>query len=376
MRRVSHSAPADYRHCLRRCPRSGRLSRARRPLSPPSARAAARSSKDATTKSTSLTDKLDLRDPNVVAIRARGMIARGRYRMPRRAAACRAAGADERSGARTRPAGAIADAAGRRWRPSSAWPRWRTRALTAGEVARAARALRALGRFQEANAAYREAAAALRRATPPSRPPGASCSSKSTTRREALKSFQMALQADPRWTPALVGVGARARRRQPAAGDRRSRSARSKSIRPPWTRTFPRRARRRRGQIDEARQSVERALGSQSVQPRRARAARCARVRARTNRASSKRRSRRRLRLRRTTATCIASPAKSRRATTGSTRRSRSRVARSRSTRTTRRRWPTSASQLLRTGDEAGRTRGAGQRRSRSTLRRRHASTC
>ena len=72
------------------------------------------------------------------------------------------------------------------------------------EVARAARALRALGRFHEANAAYRDAAGAA--------PNDAAIQTalgdlflEKYDKAEALKSFQMALQVDPSWTPALIG---------------------------------------------------------------------------------------------------------------------------------------------------------------------------
>ena len=49
------------------------------------------------------------------------------------------------------------------------------------ELARAARALRALGRFQEANAAYRDASTGAPERSRRSRPAGASCFSRSTT---------------------------------------------------------------------------------------------------------------------------------------------------------------------------------------------------
>ena len=72
------------------------------------------------------------------------------------------------------------------------------------EVARGARALRALGRFHEANAAYIEATR--------SAPNDAAIQSafgdlflEKYDRAEALKSYQMVLQIDPKWTPALVG---------------------------------------------------------------------------------------------------------------------------------------------------------------------------
>jgi cellulose synthase operon protein C len=73
------------------------------------------------------------------------------------------------------------------------------------EVARGARALRAPGRFHEANAAYIDATR--------SAPNDAAIQSafgdlflEKYDKAEALKSYQMVLQADPTWTPALVGA--------------------------------------------------------------------------------------------------------------------------------------------------------------------------
>jgi tetratricopeptide (TPR) repeat protein len=77
--------------------------------------------------------------------------------------------------------------------------------VDAHEVARGGRAHRALGRFEEANAAYREAAAEA--------PGDAAIQTawgdlflEKYQYGEALRSYQMALQIDPRWTPALVGA--------------------------------------------------------------------------------------------------------------------------------------------------------------------------
>jgi tetratricopeptide (TPR) repeat protein len=151
----------------------------------------------------SLTDKLDSRDPNVAAIRARGMIARGRYQD---------AEALLRPVAQRAPQSEAALELGLLERlltqPAAVATLERVAALAdtsadGREIARAARALRSLGRFQEANAAYREAAAEL--------PGDAAVQTawgelflEKYNKTEALKSFQMALQADPRWTPALV----------------------------------------------------------------------------------------------------------------------------------------------------------------------------
>src|SRR5205085_3003209 len=73
------------------------------------------------------------------------------------------------------------------------------------EVARAARALRALSRFEEANAAFREAASGA--AGDPSVQTGwGELFLEKYKPEEALKSFQMAMQVDSRWTPALLGA--------------------------------------------------------------------------------------------------------------------------------------------------------------------------
>jgi tetratricopeptide (TPR) repeat protein len=73
------------------------------------------------------------------------------------------------------------------------------------EVARGGRALRGLGRFHEANAAYRLASGAA--------PNDAAIESafgdlflEKYENGEALKSYQKVLQIDPRWTPALIGA--------------------------------------------------------------------------------------------------------------------------------------------------------------------------
>src|SRR4051794_37079943 len=152
-----------------------------------------------------LTDKLDAHDANVVALKARAVIARGRYadaesmlrpianRLPTSEAALQLGllqqllGKPDAEAVLTKIA-ASADTAN-----------------TAAELARAARALRALDRAQEANAVYRDAVAEA-----PTDPvintawgelylekhqPG-----------DALKSFRPALQADPKYVPALLGT--------------------------------------------------------------------------------------------------------------------------------------------------------------------------
>ena len=77
------------------------------------------------------------------------------------------------------------------------------------DLARSARALRALNRFDESNAAYRDAATAAPRDPAIQTAWGemfveGRCQ---TCSADAVKSFQAALREDPKWAPALVGIG-------------------------------------------------------------------------------------------------------------------------------------------------------------------------
>ena len=78
----------------------------------------------------------------------------------------------------------------------------------ASDLARSARALQALGRFNEANAAFRDAATAA-----PNDPVIQTAWGEmfidgrcQTCNTDALKSFQTALRVDPKWAPALLGT--------------------------------------------------------------------------------------------------------------------------------------------------------------------------
>jgi len=152
-----------------------------------------------------MADKLDVRDPSVAAIKARSAIARGQYAQ---------ADALLRPVVTRAPASEAALELGllqhMLGRPEAAaiLERVAAQADTSrdpAELARAGRALRALGRFKEANAAYRDASTDA--------PGDASIQTgwgelffEKHDNAEALKSFQMALQADPRWVPAMVGA--------------------------------------------------------------------------------------------------------------------------------------------------------------------------
>jgi tetratricopeptide (TPR) repeat protein len=156
----------------------------------------------------SLTATLNAQDPAVVALRARALIGTGRYQEAEallRPAAERAPGSDAalelglllqmltREEA-TRILERVATGA--------------SRSREAAELARGGRALHALNRRQDANALFRDAAAAA-----PDDPaintawgdlfldtPCTECKA------EALKSFQLALEADAQYAPAILGA--------------------------------------------------------------------------------------------------------------------------------------------------------------------------
>ncbi|HWF84472.1 MAG TPA: tetratricopeptide repeat protein [Vicinamibacterales bacterium] len=152
-----------------------------------------------------LTDKLDGRDPAVVVLRARALIARGQYA---------AAEPLLRPAANKAPAGDAALELGllqQMLGKPDATPLLQRVAATAdsatapAELARAARALWALNQWQPANSAYRSAAAAA--------PTDANINTawgelflEKYAPDEAMKSFQAVLQRDPTWVPALIGA--------------------------------------------------------------------------------------------------------------------------------------------------------------------------
>lgn len=152
-----------------------------------------------------LTDKLDLHDPNVVAVKARAAIARGRYEQAEAAlkpvvARSPASGAALELGLLQQLLGQPGGAATLEKVVAAA-----DSSGAAPDLARAARAMRALGRFQQANAAYRDAEAAA---------PGDSAINtawgelflEKYNKPDALKSFQAALKTDQHYPPALLGL--------------------------------------------------------------------------------------------------------------------------------------------------------------------------
>src|SRR5262245_26152315 len=151
-----------------------------------------------------LTEKLDARDPTVVALKARAAIERGRYsdaeamlrpvaqRAPTSEAALELGLLQQMLGK--------ADAAGILQRVS----RVADTSNDPIEVARGARALRALGDFHGANDAYRDAVSGAPN-DPAINTAWGDLFLEKFQYGEALKSYQIALQADGSWAPAIIG---------------------------------------------------------------------------------------------------------------------------------------------------------------------------
>jgi tetratricopeptide (TPR) repeat protein len=206
-----------------------------------------------------LADKADARDPRVAALKARAAIARGRY------AEAEAALKPVASKAPTSDAalelGLLQQMLGR---PDAAatLERVASSAETADEaadLARAARALRAIGRFQEANAAYRDAAAASPNA-PSINTAWGDLFLEKYNKPEAVKSFQAAIETDPKYPPALLGLAeALADDNPPQALDvaRRALDANPKFV---DARLFVARQAIDAGHRDQARASIQKAL--------------------------------------------------------------------------------------------------------------------
>ena len=152
----------------------------------------------------SLTEKLDQKDPTVVALRARALIARGRYAEAE--AALRPVAQRMATSDAALQLGLLARMLGKD--STAILEKVASLAETSDEpieMARAAHALRALGRFQEANAVYRDAAMTAG-PNPEVQTEWGELFLEKYNRPEALRSFQMALQYDARYAPALVGA--------------------------------------------------------------------------------------------------------------------------------------------------------------------------
>ncbi len=144
-------------------------------------------------------------DPNVVAVKARADIARGRYAEAE--AMLRPVAARVPTSEAALELGLLQQMLGR---PDAVALLEKVAPLGDAsndpvEVARGGRALRALGRFHESNAAYRDAAGAAPNDAAIQTAFGDLFLEKFETG-EALKSYQMALQVDAKWTPALIGA--------------------------------------------------------------------------------------------------------------------------------------------------------------------------
>ncbi len=150
-------------------------------------------------------EKLNANDPNVVALKARGMIARGRYADAE--ALLQPVAVRAQTSEAALQLGLLQKTLGR---PNATQTLTRVTDVidttrSPIEIARAARALQALDRFKEANDAFRIAASAA--------PGNADIQTgwgdlflEKYNNTEAIKSYQAAFEADPRWVPALLGA--------------------------------------------------------------------------------------------------------------------------------------------------------------------------
>lgn len=204
-----------------------------------------------------LTSGLDTASPDVVALRARALVATGKYAEAE--ALLRPVAEKERTSEAALELGLLLQALGR----SEAVQVLRAVAAGRGRdavgLAREGRALRALGLMQEANAAYREAAA-LAPDDPVVNTGWGDLFLETHNRAEALKSFQAVLQGDAEYSPALLGAA------QALADDNppQASAAATKAIEvnPSFVpaHLFLAQQAIDAGQRDEARESIEKAL--------------------------------------------------------------------------------------------------------------------
>ena len=146
-----------------------------------------------------LTSQLDQNDPGVVALRARAAIARGRYSDAE--SALRPVAKRLPTSVAALELGLLTQMLGR----DDATLTLRRVAAESTDLLAAARALRAIGAFQEANGVFRDAAA--RAPTDPEiNTQWGELFLEKHNKADALKSFQAALEADEKWTPALLGA--------------------------------------------------------------------------------------------------------------------------------------------------------------------------
>lgn len=151
-----------------------------------------------------IVDKLDLKDPAVVVVKARAEIARGRYQPAEKL--LQPAAARMPVGAAALELGLLQHELRRPEAARTLAPVAAGRSSTdAAALVRAARAMRALGLFHEANSAFQEALRAAPTDPDVNTAFGELLLEKYNTA-DAVKSFRIALEADPRWVPALVGM--------------------------------------------------------------------------------------------------------------------------------------------------------------------------
>jgi tetratricopeptide (TPR) repeat protein len=151
-----------------------------------------------------LLEKLDVQDPTVVALVARADIARGRYQQAE--TALRPIAQRTPTSDAALELGLLLQTLGR---SDARAVLERVASVTntardAGDFARGARALRALGRFEEAKAAFIDATQAAPR-DPVIETAFGELFLDAFNRVEALKSFQTALRVDSKYVPALLG---------------------------------------------------------------------------------------------------------------------------------------------------------------------------
>jgi Flp pilus assembly protein TadD len=205
-----------------------------------------------------LTDKLDARDPTVAALRARAAIARGRYaqaeaalrpvvvRWPASEAALELGLLQQRLDEPGASATLEKVATGN--------------GSSAADVARMARALRALGRFQDANAAYRDAAAAAPN-DPTINTAWGELFLEKYNKPEAVKSFQAALKVDQGNSVAILGLAEAIADDDPPHALSLAGQALEINASYVDAHVFVARLAVDRGHRDEARESLEKALG-------------------------------------------------------------------------------------------------------------------
>jgi tetratricopeptide (TPR) repeat protein len=146
-----------------------------------------------------LTAPLGPRDAQAAALRARALVARGRYAEAE--AVLNPAAAAQPHGVAGLERGLLLQTLGR----TDALATLRGIAIESPDLLVAARALRALGRFQEANDVFRDAAAKAPK-SPEVNNAWGELYLDAHQNADALELFQTALMTDERWTPALLGA--------------------------------------------------------------------------------------------------------------------------------------------------------------------------